>query len=1337
METRIKRKMSKSELILSIRNPKTRDQTLKDLSESAKIPIPRSLFLDETTNPNRIGLDAIKKKKAGELKDFSDTKAAIRVLYRQPKAVVLRAIPSLKELPENESFQSIFEQIFYLSISLRKAHSSAKESALLLLIQKCFLEKREKSFLRYCIHRFSKTAICSFLKSNICNFESIFEFMRFLAPKMENNVIELWFENDFSFIDPMVKRMDKADLRKDLPFDSRVFSHFMQYKSFRKAVFNGNMDREFILQMKEFANRGDFEYFYKKEGIERSLDRSILFKPRDFFEFEFFNSSDLKSNLYSNFIKIRNYQMRIGHNFILHSFIIENLDTILTSLEEHEILEDILKETIKFNNAAMKRYEENNQINKQAVSSKEYKEIKDANDSIFQHLKKYEDSFRRISKYFYNPPDAVLQKLISADFDLSAKEAAEYINFGYEKELTAYFKTRKIDEIISVFDDWTCKFFLELLSDFDYDVESATKAFEFIYKEEKIKNKFKEQVASIYNCIMKVEDPCIFKMLPEDLQFIYTLRHKTFVPEFCSKAKDNMRWKAWLYEIQTTFNDVELPVSLRLESIEFNDENMVESLFNSTFILKQDSLYLFVQNFEKFVKQCLDLLSKEDLNSLSQKNLNLEKYFLTKTSSLDRIIHTIEPDITFGLLEKIIYVMSFNLSNKYVLYIIFNKILRILNEGASKEKIFVLSFIDSSLLIKEHILEFINSLIPLLNSSNATVCKLSKLKFGCIRVESREIQNVIPQIILALLDKEAFADFLNAFKAIQFNNYLCFNSLNIIAQIILKYLSEYPAECFDILKRIINITKDRDLRHISRLIFVHMNKFVVRNNFCTADALEVASQFCLHTEFEDFSVLLENLSSLKIANYLVRILQIKGNSELNDKIIRHVLEKNNAVSGVEPAFIAAACELEEFFAYLDQFIPKIKEIYESEKIEERQIACRAFKAILNSRISEEYKETISKYLIDCCIYSEHAIRLQTLDILEYLPVIFVLRHDQHSLVKKKAYEVWKKNVTNTNKELKTCYIEVFNLIRYRRSKSFCSSLKAMLAELLLKYPSHAEAFINEDHETEIKEFILIEAFKINRLVNEAVSFCKINYCPELFKIISKNPNLRSEIIENIDESCLFDFCAEDSDLAYYMFSRTNDFRYIEYLSTNNKIDIVKAHYQNRKTVSHEDENIIFILQSIESCKEIENLLLRIPVVFSYYYVSVQRVDCGALVRIFERLFENTRDLPLEPLILERNLKFIKNCSFENIKEKMPLLVLLLKGTDRKSFERVVEILNDKEIILDMPLEQFFEVLGFLFRNMLLENRKYESERSILNCYDNRKEEMHFFKKITEATILKK
>lgn len=1385
------RKFSKSELILKLLDLKTRNDTVSMLQLSNFRSIPKWISQLPPSNNHR-------KFKIEYFRD-NDDEMIIRELFKLPKSLSLKLLRSGLKLKNSSDCQSLsFDskelEIFYHSILIflekEKPENSKSRNYILKLENDLILSlynefTRIKRIPHKLMVRFSKDALKTFMINFSWNFQIIVDFLVLISPKIEPSAIQLWFESDYMLSDKVFKRFGVMKLSDTTPFNRNLFLHLLNYNQFKKAVFNGIVSHDFLISIKDYANRPDFDYFYRKNKINRiPFDR---IPPKDFLEFSFFLKSE---NLnYSDLIKINRYQLKIGHSPILSLWISERIDFILSMSGNP----DYEKTTLQVLTATI-------QYNSLLIQNKNDKEAIEINNKLFEGLKDNESILRYLIGYFYSPSDIVLYKLISKDFSFEINDAFRLINQGFEEELFEYFKNQSIGSYINLIDDWSSSFFFKFFSSQIFNVEEAVYILNFLNNQmngnqNRALQKNISLVYEIYNKICNFDSQMIFDHLPLSLKFIFCLRHSNFICNFLSLLNPDdcslfiaSKIHELLSHLPVESFDCPLNSSIYYQiacspQITFDSENVIESIFLNNFILKQDSFYLLVEYFDSFISQVVQTFSKDDITCFAESSYSFDQYFISG-SGVSRISACLQANLEFNQHRQVSFIMQFNLNDKYTLFILFDRIHQILINGSSLEKIFVLSFINSSLLSKNHILRFIDCLIPLLNSSNRVLCNLSKLKFKQIEVENKEIQNILPEVIMCFENKNYFNSFYNSFENILFNNYLCFNSVNIIIQLLFKYLDTNTKECLNILSRIVNITKDKDIKHISGLIFSNISKFVVTNNFYTTEALSVASQFCVYVKFEDFDILMKHLHSMRICNYLVGILKVKGDTELNNQIIKYVINSNtmnldtqkikeNEVlkrvnnletdqtkhnlidaddssilsdsiqnlniyqTNIEPSFIAAACELSEFAEYLAYFIPVIKDLFKSSKIESRQIACKAMKSILSNPSHDSYKNDLNQFLIEMCISPDHNLRLSALDVIHYLPIIYILRNDNHTLVKKKAYEIWKENVSNTNKELKYIFKEILSFLKYYDSSFFLSALKLTLNEMAIKYTSYLELYLDDDTESsEFKEYILIEAANASKLIPRAISYCNSNYCPELFKILFKNQNIRDSLVENSNSEMLLEICYEDCDLALFLFNKFNDPIYIDFLSYSQKIEIIKNHHISNKVVTINDENIIFILQTIESTQEIENILIRIHPSFSYFYISVNRiVNYGMLTRIYERVFDVCNEL--DELINERSIQFIKGCSFERVNNKLYLLFLLIKSEDRKSFERAVEIIKLVDFKIETDQNSLFTLLGYLFRNFLSKNRRIDSEDCILKIYEQNQTKMGFFENIIQDTIVNK
>ena len=129
------------------------------------------------------------------------------------------------------------------------------------------------------------------------------------------------------------------------------------------------------------------------------------------------------------------------------------------------------------------------------------------------------------------------------------------------------------------------------------------------------------------------------------------------------------------------------------------------------------------------------------------------------------LTHDIDvPESASEASHMICYILSQNLANRYTLFILFDRILSTLMASNSNSKILLLKYLHPSLLCSSHALRYINALIPALSNTNNTICIQAK--------------NSLNSIVI-------------------FNNYLCFNSLNLIIQVLIKYIHDYTYEVLD------------------------------------------------------------------------------------------------------------------------------------------------------------------------------------------------------------------------------------------------------------------------------------------------------------------------------------------------------------------------------------------------------------------------------------------------------------------------------------------------------------------------------------------------------------
>jgi len=1484
-------KFSKSELILRLLNKDTRDTTLKAVLNSTGVRLPKYILFGKNYDPENCKNIILNNKYTGYYSYFS-LKSKLKPLNLQNFEVSINSlinetntrlfkilkvsssnipVPSSSHLETNEDgFTSIpeglvFEEdhkiIFYLSMlilqSQSKMHKLRLEQKALCVLKKVFKKEDTagtKKLLKFCKFNFQKETIVGFIQSSVCEMKFCNHFLFWISCKLPQNFLDLWFEDNFDLSYDIVRKLNYISLSESVPFKENIVESLLPYKNFKRYVFNNEINRQFLDGMFVFTNRPDYNFYYDFL-FDKKFRPCDVKSPKDECEYEFFNSFRNGECLSSNLIKIRNYLRKHNYTKIFNLFVSQNVELFIeyASLAN---LEDIFIRIIQYNNnLELTRGPDN--INK----------------IIFNGLKNNEKLFRKIVKYFKDPADPTLYNILTGNLKVEIGDAIDYIKMGYDIELCNYFASQEVVDCIRVMDSWNYDFFLDVFASYDkFTIFEALAILEYLNSHDYLfKNKKTlSSVGKIIDTIIELKSTQIFFELPKNLKIFYLMKHEDSIRLYIESIDPNeisMEEAAGIYELKclspNAFKEVKSKSDVNLhwmhataDIFPLNCCEMIDFVFECIFVRKNEANFIFVGLFKQILCEISSKFTKEDFIKLfdSSPVVKLDySFFISnaecKSKKIVDFLEAPEASCFSTQLEKVYYILKIGFGSKYSLFALFDQILGILASNNSLSKILALYFVDPSLLCKRHILKFMNAVVPLLSSSNYMICKLSKDSLNMVHLETKEIQNILPEIIQAFSSSKpivqtvnndslsSYSVFLESFKSTVFNNYLCFNSLNLILQLLFKYLSEYTKDSLFILSKISAIIKDKDLKYVSGLIFSNLSKFVVNNNFCSREALDVSTEFSLYVNFEDFDILLKNLNSMRICTYLVGILKFKGNHELNKRIISHVISASSH-ENVEPAFIAAASELEEFNQYLEQFLPAIKCLFKNSKPEIRNIAVKAFKFILerahsnvnraSSSKQDELSSTnntdgtaedkefskirnfriineISEFLIHSIIYDDFTFRIAALEIIkdhkDSLPIIYILRNDHHSLVKKEAQDIWKTRVPNTNTLLRGIYKDVLEYVKYCDCKTFSYALHGAVSEMAVKYSSFLEKYISDElvsiSNAVIDEFILLEAVKAGKMIGIAIEFIESHFIINIFREIYKTAVVGRSSDENNQlsaEACkgntkqnkvysslsfygkyikisstesiscetflkyfttdqLMKVCIADQDISqdiYVCYSDTPESTlFIDFLSISQKIEILKCFSGTSHLKPSED--ISYLLRTIESCTEIENALLKLHPIFSYnYLLNPKIIDHHSLGRIFERVFDSCTDV--EVFITPKNSRFLKNCNFYNIHKDFHLvlfLYLMSRSDDKKSFEKVISLMHyimEKDVSLvscnpnDLPIlpnDFIFEISGYLLRNYISLNRRNDCHRVILQFYEKYGMDIGFFKNIIEDSVLNK
>lgn len=1326
-------KKSKSEILLDLSDPAKHDAAVREVLKNPQIRVPvdrlfgdnrekwRSYVVENGCRRYYRFFDGLSDRTAGG--DLTVVERLKRVDLKTAKGMLGDC-----DLPSGLELEGLDMQVFYYSCLVYKYKRPADEYALLKLAEKACASIRSRKMsksdlFRNLFVRFSNPTLLKYIRNSIMCMQEALEFLRFVACRLNKHVIELWFDERLRLDDQLFSRLRRMSISANTRFDREVFECLLKYRVFRRHVFNYWQNTGFVLGMREFCNRADYEFYYNTLSIDY---RSSCPPPHDYKKYTFFRSVILSG---ADYQKLREYQVRHGHNVVLNMFVEKNIDVLLNSVEEIDI--NIIIDTVRYDN--------------QAVNLK-----------VWESLKTNEDLFRQVVGYFRSPCEPVLYSLLTRRYDLCSPEDAEsYIKFCYEDELLEYFQTVEVEKTLGLVNDWNKEFFLTVFwnkmraggaadARFLRDVDLIL---DFVLGRQ-LRNT--HIVSKILDRIFDTDSDRVYARLDRNLRFIYACRNKRLLERFrkeASGADMGLQERAHLYEIEKLGGSRAADVR--------REGDIVRSLFEISFVAGDDSRYYFVEYFDALADRVNERIRKEDLGGIV---LAPENVFLNEPEGhgQERIEHylniansrTDEQDIGFQLS----FLLGHNLKNKYTLFIIFDRIIEILTGPSCSMRTLVLRFLVPSLFCRDNVHRFINALTPLLNSPSSITCQLSKACLLKIDIESKEIQGIFGDLTQALIDKEYVPMFFQSLRSLVFNNYLCFNSLNLILQILFRYINDFTDDVFEILAKLSNIIKDKDITRVGPLIFNNLNRFVVNNHYHTEEVLRVSRMYCFYAVFDDYRPLIEHFSVFRISLYTVGILKARGDTSLNTRVIEHVMGLRD---GIPYPFIAAACELNEFCVYFDRFLATLKDLFTSSDGSKRDVAVKAFREVYRNDkmgFDGETRERVVLFIIRCAIYEDYPVRLACLDIIDYLPLLFVMRNDQHFLVRKKAYEMWKAAVDHPNKMLRAIYTEVLDFTQYIACRAFREALSGAVSEMATKYPVYLEMYINDDgvHTSlankaalsgdglvvvgrrEMKEFILLEAVRINKLTSLALRFCIDSQSSSLFHVLYKSPDNREALMGGIDAERLFALCSENSELASALYKNTANPRLVGFLGDhevfNAMVELERRCDFRTPHMNGDVEALNVLVDAVRSSVEVENFVYRSNPVLSFFYIGKEREDHGLLGKIFMKAFEGSNGI--DRLVTPENMKYVKHCSFARVANHGLLLSLLVAEDDRKSFERAIEIISSRPL----PEELAFRVCAFLLRNYLSDTRKELSLAGIRAIY-GKGHDLGYFQGIIERSVM--
>lgn len=775
-----------------------------------------------------------------------------------------------------------------------------------------------------------------------------------------------------------------------------------------------------------------------------------------------------------------------------------------------------------------------------------------------------------------------------------------------------------------------------------------------------------------------------------------------------------------IYKDASTGNIIYKCASSFLEDLDNLDCSKIELIYLLSFIRPDDGKYFLFKYFSEIV-------APEVKNM--KKNQNKEE------------------EMTKMMLD---FIFSVYLVDKYFVFVMMGDLIDCLRNSTQTGKYLLLKNFNSLNVTRAHIAEFLDIITSLLHDTNVNICTEAKRLLNNVSFMSPEMHSLRSQLIQCLIDKIYVKPFFETLYVQTFNHYMCINSLTLLVQVLRIYIKDYKEDVLFIIRNLPQVVKPSDFSYITPSIFNIMSKFVIEYQFYTEEVVKTALVVLKYSKNVDFTLLIDNIDkSLSVGCLLVKTLK-ECDVEEQRRIIGKVIKKEKDDFHIPNNFLAYAPDLQVFNEYIEHIIPLLKEMYEGEDYEKRKIAFNAFERI-----------NITDYLIQTALVNGWAIRLNTLDLFlkknefsdRVLAVIFILRHDPHSVVRKKAYELWKMNVENPNKKLKDIHCLIFEYVRYvKNNNALRDSTTNTISEIVTKYVKYCEYYIQEHFIVEelfdfsddkisdkitvnfddnllrlpyidVIEILLVECTKANKQLVLAYMFATQFISVPIYKYLLQNDSYKDKIIElikkNIQDERLKEIF-QDSKFAFDLYNTTGNSLLLENMNENEKYRLLQKNISDLDRVRE-------IFRASISSSELEQFILEkdVDVQFLYLENISKLCDFGSLQRIFNSVFMKIEDGRLQVLICKKNTKFILEVSYKNIRNFDKLFYLILQNNTLRSLERLYEIVEYVkgdfftsnsllELIKDKETssrDNSDYILGYLLYNYLF----YENRSGVKNC----------------------
>ncbi|CAD25546.1 similarity to GCN1-LIKE TRANSLATIONAL ACTIVATOR [Encephalitozoon cuniculi GB-M1] len=889
----------------------------------------------------------------------------------------------------------------------------------------------------------------------------------------------------------------------------------------------------------------------------------------------------------------------------------------------------------------------------------------------------------------------------------------------YRKALVAEFDFR----VFEIEDEvWVDKIFDEIFKTLDcniYDTLNEKRpelAFDYCFRHKDLRRRYFEKIDK-KNCTIE-EGICIHKILKCELEQTKDLG------DVCRSYAEAV------YGDNEGGNEVYM-ISTLVDPV-FTG-GVVEFIYLLTLIRPDDAKY--------YVCEYFDEVCRIGANSLDEKGISGDIDHSEVLSLNDLSLLCLVP-----LHQMIGTIFSTHLKNKYLVYTVMDSLLGFISKSTQHLRLTILRNMDSSSVTPHHIVRFIDTLTPLLHDSNIQICNESKRLLMEIPVTTPELACLKSQMVQSIVDKMYARSFFGAVRGLQFSHYLCFNGLNMLVQTLTMHIKGLKEDVFSIINSLQFIAHPSDLELVFPVIFESLSLFVIENAFYLDECCSAASSLMKFGRNVSFDKLLGNMGhSLRVNKFLVKCLKACDDRVVEGVINRLIREgscsmdnprgqDHQLLAHIEPFFLAYAPELPVFRKYIPVFEPLLKSLFLSSDMAKQEIASKAFESM-----------EVLEFLMFCCIVGQWKTRLLCIELFDkkgaednrVLAMLFILRNDTHSAIRKRALEIWKDRVENTNSALRNIHGTVLGCLGYKGStSSFHDAIMGTLNDLIGKYDKYIEKYLRdainvahpEDINTdmfnplgldeseeglkittrkEVIETILIECVKSGKHLDLAFDFGTRNSSISLFRHLLQIPLYREKAIEvvgnRIDDPAISDLFVGDSQLGSDLFKMTRKTFLFKFLRNSDKISLLEAMLSEEKP---NDGRVGELLGYMKSSEKLEQLLLASdPLYTSMFYGSGEKLDDhGHQKELFLRAFNILDHQELKPLISLGYLNLLLDVSYKNIKDPRSLIEVLCTSNSLRALERLGDIVSNIELG-----DSLFALSGHLLRNYLF----YEKRETVL------------------------